>query len=99
MRLRCCEATAEERGAGNPHATFCGNRRRATASGDPVITAHLLPTQPRAAAELLGRVIRLDENVFERSDDSDGVIGDAIGEAVADSGRAWAAVSARDPKA
>src|SRR4029078_5063802 len=34
---RCnCESTAEERGAGNPHATFCGNRRRATASGDPV---------------------------------------------------------------
>ena len=25
-----------ERSAGNPHATFCGNRRRATASGDPV---------------------------------------------------------------
>jgi hypothetical protein len=24
-------------GAGNPHATFCGNRGRATASGDPVI--------------------------------------------------------------
>ncbi len=23
-------------GAGNPHATFCGNRGRATASGDPV---------------------------------------------------------------
>jgi hypothetical protein len=23
-------------GAGNPHATFCGNRRRVTASGDPV---------------------------------------------------------------
>ena len=23
-------------GAGNPHATFCGNRGRATAAGDPV---------------------------------------------------------------
>lgn len=34
--LRCCEATAEERGAVAPHATFCGNRGRATASGDPV---------------------------------------------------------------
>ena len=33
---QCCEPTAEERGAGNPHATFCGNRGRATASGDPV---------------------------------------------------------------
>jgi hypothetical protein len=26
----------EERSAGNPHATFCGNRRRVTASDDPV---------------------------------------------------------------
>jgi len=32
----CCESISEERGAGNPHATFCGSRRRATASGDPV---------------------------------------------------------------
>ena len=32
----CCESTAEERSAGNPHATFCGNRRRVTASGHPV---------------------------------------------------------------
>ena len=35
-RSQCCEPTAEERGAGNPHATFCGNRRWVTASGDPV---------------------------------------------------------------
>src|SRR5215471_7482328 len=34
--LRYCESTAEERGAGNPHATFCGNRGRVTAPGDPV---------------------------------------------------------------
>jgi len=26
----------EERSAGNSHATFCGNRRRVTASDDPV---------------------------------------------------------------
>ena len=31
-----CEATSEERSAGKPHATFCGSRRRATASDDPV---------------------------------------------------------------
>jgi hypothetical protein len=62
------------------------------------ITEYLLPAQPRAAAELLGSLIRLDANVYERSDDSDGVIGDAIGEAVTDCGRAWAAVSERDPK-
>jgi len=34
--LQCCESTVEERSAVNPHATFCGSRRRATASGDPV---------------------------------------------------------------
>ena len=31
-----CKATSEERSAANPHATFCGSRRRATASGHPV---------------------------------------------------------------
>jgi len=62
------------------------------------ITEYLLPAQPLAAAALLGRLIRLDATVYERSDDSDGVIGDAIGEAVTDCGRAWAAVPERDPK-
>jgi len=62
------------------------------------ITRELLPVHPRAAAELLGRLVRLDANVFERSDDSDGVIGDAIAAAVSDCGRAWAAVAERDPK-
>ena len=34
-------------GAGNPHATFCGNRRQATASGDPVLEVKFLwPTHP-----------------------------------------------------
>ncbi len=32
----CCESLSEERSARNPHATFCGTRRRVTASGDPV---------------------------------------------------------------
>ena len=62
------------------------------------ITQYLLPVQPLAAAELLGRLIRLDASVYERADDSDGVIGDAIGEAVTGCGRAWAAVPERDPK-
>ena len=31
-----CESVCEERSAGNPHAPFCGSRRRVTASGDPV---------------------------------------------------------------
>ena len=34
--MLCCESLIEERSAGNPHATFCGNRRRVTAFGDPV---------------------------------------------------------------
>jgi hypothetical protein len=34
--LLCCEALPEERSAGNPHATFCGNRWQATATDDPV---------------------------------------------------------------
>ena len=33
----CCEALPEERSAGNPHATFCGNRWQATATDDPVL--------------------------------------------------------------
>ena len=48
--LQCCEPTAEERSAGNPHATFCGNRRRATGSRDPVPRVKFLgPTRHRAA--------------------------------------------------
>jgi|SRR5215831_8856703 len=33
---QCCEPTAEEPGARNLHAGFCGNGGRATASSDPV---------------------------------------------------------------
>jgi len=35
--LLCCEPLIEERSAENPHATFCGNRRRVTASDHPVV--------------------------------------------------------------
>jgi hypothetical protein len=63
------------------------------------IMEDLLPVQPRAAAGLLARFILLDGNVFERSDDSDGIIGDVIREAVEDYGTAWAAVPDRDPAA
>lgn len=36
-------------GAGNPHATFCGNRGRATASGDPVLEVKSLrPTHHKS---------------------------------------------------
>ncbi len=49
----CCEPLSEERSAGNPHATFCGSRRRVTASGHPVLgvkfpgpTRQNLPSEP-----------------------------------------------------
>jgi len=35
--MPCCETTLDERSAGNLHATFCGSRRRVTASGHPVL--------------------------------------------------------------
>src|SRR5919112_2405938 len=45
---QCCEPPVEERGAGKPHATFCGNRGRATAPGDPVLGVKLPgPTRQR----------------------------------------------------
>src|SRR6202030_463610 len=43
---QCCESSSEERSAGNLHATFCGNRGRATASGDPVGGAVRCPPIP-----------------------------------------------------
>jgi len=36
ITAKCCESSVEERGAGKPHATFCGNRGWVTAPGDPV---------------------------------------------------------------
>jgi hypothetical protein len=39
-------------GAGNPHATFCGNRGRATASGDPVNTAFTYRNKPVDAKQI-----------------------------------------------
>src|SRR5215813_13811236 len=46
---------SEERGAGNPHATFCGSRRWATASGDPVGEA------VRSLPIPIGRIMRFAE--------------------------------------
>jgi hypothetical protein len=46
IAAKCCESPVEERSAGNPHATFCGSRRRATASRDPA-----LPPRMSAAAQ------------------------------------------------
>jgi len=61
------------------------------------IVADLLPRQPRAAAEMLVRLLRLDRGVFDRADDSDGFIGDVFRQGVADCGRAWLLVPDRNP--
>ena len=42
-----CESVCEERSAGNPHAPFCGSRRRVTASGDPVAPGNRRPYRDR----------------------------------------------------
>jgi|SRR6185295_14926134 len=47
IAAKCCESPVEERSAGNPHATFCGSGRRATASRDPVLRVQFPgPTRP-----------------------------------------------------
>jgi hypothetical protein len=57
--MLCCESLIEERSAGNSHATFCGNRRRVTAFGDPVTeaTASSDPISENAGFTKLRRVI------------------------------------------
>ena len=48
IAAKCCESSVEERGAGKLHATFCGNRGRAIAPGDPVLGVKLPgPTRQR----------------------------------------------------
>jgi tetratricopeptide (TPR) repeat protein len=63
------------------------------------IVLDLLPREPRAAVALLVRLLRSDQGVFERCDDSDGFIGDVFRQTVADFGRAWLSVPDRDPVA
>jgi len=50
----CCEASAEERRAGNPHATICGSRRRVTASGDPVRDTAMCRAYPTTSLPSIG---------------------------------------------
>ncbi len=81
---------------------FHGYRESSSLAADldrvrDAIVRDLLPEQPRAAAGLLDRFIRLDASVFDRSDDSDGMIGDVLKQAVEDFGAAWAVVPDRDP--
>ncbi|SMF89940.1 hypothetical protein SAMN02982917_6903 [Azospirillum oryzae] len=80
---------------------FYGYRESSSLAADldrirDAIVRDLLPRQPKAAIQLLDRFIRLDANVFDRSDDSDGMIGDVIKQAVDDLGAAWAVLPGRD---
>ena len=80
---------------------FYGYRESSSLAADldrvrEAIVRDLLPQRPLAAAELLGRFIQLDATVFDRSDDSDGLIGDVLKQAIGDFGAAWAAAPDRD---
>ncbi len=61
------------------------------------IVTDVLPRDPNSAASLLERFIDLHVGLIERSDDSDGMIADVFRDAVADWGRAWAAMADREP--
>src|SRR5919107_938149 len=66
---------------------------RAAISDDLVLRA------PRAGADLLADLVHTSDEVFERSDDSDGAIGDVYREAIEDWGRAWCRIPGRRPEA
>ena len=70
--MQCCESSSEERSAGNPHATICGNRRWATASGDPVAGAKF----PRATHLVI--TISGKKHWLWRAVDQDGFVLDAL---------------------
>jgi len=60
------------------------------------IVESLGPDDARSAANLLARLIELQDTLFDMIDDSDGELGDALFEVVDDWGRAWAAVDDMD---
>ncbi|WP_431858742.1 DUF6880 family protein [Azospirillum sp.] len=98
---RLAQALSEEIQRIKSDRRFYGYRESSSLAADldrirEAIVRDLLPERPSAAAELLGRFIRLDAAVFDRSDDSDGLIGDVLKQAVDDLGAAWAAVPDRD---
>src|SRR5689334_10674134 len=65
---QCCEPPVEERGAGKPHATFCGNRGRATAPGDPVVAV-----QSRCATHLVIKIAGKTHYLW-RAVDQNGIV-------------------------
>jgi hypothetical protein len=61
------------------------------------IAGPLAASDPQAAVAQMRLFLDLAEGVFERSDDSSGVLGDVFREAGADLGRLWALLPGRDP--
>ena len=56
----------------------------------------LVPGDPRTAANLLARLVELQDTLFDLIDDSNGELGDALFEVVGDWGCSWARVDDRD---
>src|ERR1051325_11720742 len=56
---QCCKSTSEERSAGKLHATFCGSRRQATASGHPVVSSIGILPRPGLLVRRAAQNLRL----------------------------------------
>ncbi|SHK31349.1 hypothetical protein SAMN02745194_04669 [Roseomonas rosea] len=63
------------------------------------ITGALAATDPRAAVAQMRLLLGLADNVFERSDDGSGTLGEVFRQAGAELGRLWALLPGRDPVA
>jgi hypothetical protein len=63
------------------------------------IAGPLAAADPRAAVTQMRLLLELSDGVFERSDDSNGTLGEVFRQAGADLGRLWALLPDRDPKA
>jgi hypothetical protein len=74
---QCCESSSEERSARNLHATFCGNRGRAIASGDPVGGTARCPPIPINQHDGIGMSLyaeRLERGRFIWPSPADGTV-------------------------
>ncbi|PHK93396.1 hypothetical protein CR162_18850 [Pseudoroseomonas rhizosphaerae] len=63
------------------------------------IAGSLAAADPRAAVAQMRQLLGLAGNVFERSDDGSGALGEVFRQAGADLGRLWASLPHRDPLA
>ncbi len=108
LALAACASDAEFARALAGEVDAIGARRSRWSDGDDQDLAHrivriraaatrdLLPRAPRAAADLHLRLIRLHPAISAQVRDSDGVVGSAIEDVVADFGLASAALPAAD---